>query len=201
MTAVHDSVAPHGVLSGEAGGSAEAAPGHRPLILAATILASAMAFIDGTIVSIALPAIQGQLRRRVRRAPMGGQRLHADAWQPDPDRRRAGRPARPPQHLPRRYRRLHDRLARLRRGAEYRRADCCARRAGRRRGAARAAEVLPSYPPVSQNRCAAAPSAHGLPPRRSLRRSGRRSVASSSTRSPGAPPSGSTCLSPPSRSG
>jgi hypothetical protein len=33
----------------------------RPYVLAATIVASAMAFIDGTVVSIALPAIQTAL--------------------------------------------------------------------------------------------------------------------------------------------
>jgi MFS family permease len=34
----------------------------RPFVLAATILASAMAFIDGSIVTIALPSIQSDLR-------------------------------------------------------------------------------------------------------------------------------------------
>ena len=34
---------------------------HRPLVLATTILASAMAFIDGTVVTIALPALQRDL--------------------------------------------------------------------------------------------------------------------------------------------
>jgi hypothetical protein len=32
----------------------------RPFVLAATILASAMAFIDGVVVNIALPAIQAE---------------------------------------------------------------------------------------------------------------------------------------------
>ena len=36
-------------------------PKARPLVLAATILASAMAFIDATVVAIALPAVQGDL--------------------------------------------------------------------------------------------------------------------------------------------
>ncbi|MCG8447127.1 MAG: hypothetical protein MI753_15600, partial [Hyphomicrobiales bacterium] len=35
--------------------------GSRPFVLAATILASAMAFIDGTVVTIALPALQQNL--------------------------------------------------------------------------------------------------------------------------------------------
>src|SRR5437016_802055 len=34
---------------------------HRPLILAATILGSSMAFIDGTVVNVALPALQSAL--------------------------------------------------------------------------------------------------------------------------------------------
>ena len=42
--------------------SAPCAKGVRPYLLAATILASAMAFIDGTIVTIALPAIQHDLQ-------------------------------------------------------------------------------------------------------------------------------------------
>ena len=33
----------------------------RPYILAATILASAMGFIDGSVVTIALPSIEGDL--------------------------------------------------------------------------------------------------------------------------------------------
>jgi hypothetical protein len=37
------------------------APEARPFVLAATIVASSMAFIDGTVVSIALPAIQTAL--------------------------------------------------------------------------------------------------------------------------------------------
>ena len=56
---------PPATLSGRLGspwrkrrGSAGAA---RPYVLAATILASAMAFIDGTVVNIALPAIQRDL--------------------------------------------------------------------------------------------------------------------------------------------
>ncbi|MGD8710445.1 MAG: MFS transporter, partial [Ectothiorhodospiraceae bacterium] len=36
-------------------------PGHRPFALAATILGSSMAFIDGTTVQVALPSIQSNL--------------------------------------------------------------------------------------------------------------------------------------------
>src|ERR1700747_1946656 len=41
------------------------APTSRPCILAATILASSMAFIDGTIVNVALPALQSSLHATV----------------------------------------------------------------------------------------------------------------------------------------
>jgi len=37
----------------------ECAPDARPWVLAATILGSSMAFIDGSVVSVALPAMQG----------------------------------------------------------------------------------------------------------------------------------------------
>ena len=43
--------------AGEAG-DAYCAPAARPYVLAATILASSIAFLDGTIVNIALPTIQ-----------------------------------------------------------------------------------------------------------------------------------------------
>ena len=62
---------------------AEAAPARRPLILAATILASAMSFIDGSVVMIALPAIQ-RILAPGSSAPMGRERLYADARRPDP---------------------------------------------------------------------------------------------------------------------
>ena len=38
----------------------------RPWVLAATILGSSMAFIDGAVVNVALPAIQAMSRRRSR---------------------------------------------------------------------------------------------------------------------------------------
>src|SRR3954470_5408597 len=40
---------------------AEQAAAHGPWILAATILGSSMAFIDGTVVNVALPAMQAAL--------------------------------------------------------------------------------------------------------------------------------------------
>jgi EmrB/QacA subfamily drug resistance transporter len=42
------------------------APESRPWVLAATILGSSMAFIDGSVVSVALPALQGDLGTSVR---------------------------------------------------------------------------------------------------------------------------------------
>ena len=59
---VHRPLCPDG--SGALGAKDAAAPcagAARPYVLAATILASAMAFIDGTVVNIALPAIQRDL--------------------------------------------------------------------------------------------------------------------------------------------
>src|SRR6201981_3455175 len=47
----------------EAGGLCEAAS--RKWVLAATILASSMAFIDGTVVNVALPALQSSLHATV----------------------------------------------------------------------------------------------------------------------------------------
>jgi len=49
--------------AGEAGGLCEAAS--RKWVLAATILASSMAFIDGTVVNVALPALQSSLHATV----------------------------------------------------------------------------------------------------------------------------------------
>src|SRR5579864_8071934 len=49
--------------AGEAGGVCEAAS--RKWVLAATILASSMAFIDGTVVNVALPALQSSLHATV----------------------------------------------------------------------------------------------------------------------------------------
>src|ERR1700729_933869 len=43
-------------------GETSCAPGSRPWILVATILGSSMAFIDGTVVNVALPALQSSFR-------------------------------------------------------------------------------------------------------------------------------------------
>jgi EmrB/QacA subfamily drug resistance transporter len=57
LAAIHGAHALQGrdALTIDGAGAVEA---HRPIVLAATILASSMAFIDGTIVTIALPAVQ-----------------------------------------------------------------------------------------------------------------------------------------------
>ena len=58
---VHRPLCPDGRTVIDAECSEPCAERSRPYVLAATILASAMAFIDGSIVSIALPAIQSDL--------------------------------------------------------------------------------------------------------------------------------------------
>jgi EmrB/QacA subfamily drug resistance transporter len=52
---------PDGLSSGEPREGARCATAARPWVLAATILASAMAFIDGSVVNIALPVLQRDL--------------------------------------------------------------------------------------------------------------------------------------------
>jgi EmrB/QacA subfamily drug resistance transporter len=63
MTAlgVHRPLCPSGRAALGADSETPCAPGSRPYVLGATILASAMAFIDGSIVTIALPALQADL--------------------------------------------------------------------------------------------------------------------------------------------
>ncbi len=65
-------------------------------VLPVTILGSSMPFIDGSVVNVAIPAIGKDLGADLRNHSMGRERLHADARQPDPDRRRGGRPVWPP---------------------------------------------------------------------------------------------------------
>jgi EmrB/QacA subfamily drug resistance transporter len=63
MTAlgVHAPLCPDGRAALDAASETPCAPRARPYVLAATIVASAMAFIDGSIVTIALPALQEDL--------------------------------------------------------------------------------------------------------------------------------------------
>ncbi|MGH9381309.1 MAG: MFS transporter [Thermoanaerobaculia bacterium] len=60
-SALHRPLCPEGRAAAEGAASAVCAEAARPYVLAATILASAMAFIDGSVVTIALPAIQDEL--------------------------------------------------------------------------------------------------------------------------------------------
>ena len=59
---LHRPLAPAG-RAGRAGpaGAVPCAEASRPWVLAATILASAMAFIDGSVVTIALPVLQAEM--------------------------------------------------------------------------------------------------------------------------------------------
>lgn len=57
----HRPLAPEGTAARIPGEAPGCPPASRPFVLAATIVASSMAFIDGTVVNIALPAIQGSL--------------------------------------------------------------------------------------------------------------------------------------------
>jgi EmrB/QacA subfamily drug resistance transporter len=61
MTVLHGPLCPDGRAASNASPGAACEPAARPYVLAATILASAMAFIDGSVVTIALPAVQADL--------------------------------------------------------------------------------------------------------------------------------------------
>ena len=54
----HRPFAPEGTAARLPGDTAGCPPASRPFVLVATIVGSSMAFIDGTVVNIALPAIQ-----------------------------------------------------------------------------------------------------------------------------------------------
>jgi EmrB/QacA subfamily drug resistance transporter len=54
-----------GITIGSTSNKAQCTPNARPWILAATILASSMAFIDGTVVNVALPSLQSSLHATV----------------------------------------------------------------------------------------------------------------------------------------
>ena len=61
MTVTHRPLCPEGRAALGDGGENPCVESARPFVLAATILASAMAFIDSSVVTIALPAIQSDL--------------------------------------------------------------------------------------------------------------------------------------------
>ena len=65
------------------------------LTLIACILGTAVVFLDGTVVNVALPAIRDDLDTRPRRAAVGRRGLPADARLAAARRRLARRPARP----------------------------------------------------------------------------------------------------------
>ena len=67
--------------------------------LAVLALAQFMVILDVTIVNVALPDIQCDLRLLHRRPAMGDQRLHAALRRLPAARRQSGRPARPPPDL------------------------------------------------------------------------------------------------------
>src|ERR1700684_3430395 len=54
-----------GIAIGSISNDAQSSVNARPWILAATILASSMAFIDGTVVNVALPSLQSSLHATV----------------------------------------------------------------------------------------------------------------------------------------
>ena len=60
MTATHRPYSARGTSARELPCDAPCPPQDRPYVLAATVTASAMAFIDGTVVHVALPAIQAE---------------------------------------------------------------------------------------------------------------------------------------------
>ena len=101
-----------------------------------TIAGSGMAFLDCTVVNVALPADRRGPERLDQRAAVDPERLPADARVADPARRVPRRPARAAAGLPGRGRPLHARLAALRGRADGRVADRRPAGPGGRRGAA-----------------------------------------------------------------
>ena len=105
----------------------------RRLTLIATILGSSIAILDSSVVSVALPSIQREPRRRPCGPAVGQQRLPTHAWLPDPARRIARRHLRRAADLRARRRRFRCRLAAVRAGADDRPAGRVSRSARRRR--------------------------------------------------------------------
>ncbi len=111
------------------------APSAAPWVLAATILASSMAFIDGTVVNVALPALQRD-RRHPRRCPVGDRGLCVVPRGAASRRRVGGRSFRAPPSVPARCGRIRRRIPRMRTRQRRARAHPCPRSAGYRRRAA-----------------------------------------------------------------
>ena len=106
------------------------------LTLLAAILGSGIATIDGTIVNVALPAIEDDLGGGLQAQQWVVERLPADARLADPDRRLARRHLRRAARVRARRRRVRRALGRVRGGADDRGADRGARAPGRGRRAA-----------------------------------------------------------------
>jgi EmrB/QacA subfamily drug resistance transporter len=68
MVGITRTACDEGVIRGRAHGGGACARDAKPWVLAATILGSSMAFIDGSVVSVALPAIQADLDTSMRGA-------------------------------------------------------------------------------------------------------------------------------------
>ena len=174
-------------------GAVPCAAASRPWVLAATILASAMAFIDGSVVTIALPVLQREL----------GAGLAALQWvvngytlflgRAAPRRRRGGRPLRAAAGVPGRHRASSRWPRRLRAGAGIGRLIAARAVQGDRRGDDGAAEPrhhlgrLPARDPRPGDRHLG----RGGVDHHRARAGGRR--ASWSTASAGGRRSGSTC--------
>ena len=105
-------------------------------VLGVAVLGSGMAFLDGTVVNVALPDIGRDLDASTSSLQWVLNGYLLDARVADPARRVARRPLRPPAGVRRRGRRVHGRLAALRDRAQRRDAGRGAVGAGRRRRAA-----------------------------------------------------------------
>ena len=97
-----------------------------PWILAATILGSSMVFIDGTVVNVALPALQSALRADPGGRSMGGGILRSVPGYAAPHWRVFRGPVRPPQDLRGRSSTLLRSLGLVRTRAQHPAAYCCA---------------------------------------------------------------------------
>ena len=97
------------ILSTRAAGNCAASA--KPWVLVATILASSIAYIDESVVNVALPAMETDLATSVSGDSVAGQCLHALSFGASADRGRRRRSFRPPPHIRRRHRGLRRRFA------------------------------------------------------------------------------------------
>ena len=141
--------------------------------LAVVCAAFFMTVLDVSIVNVALPSIGKALNFSRDEPPVGHHRLRDHLRRLPAARRPRGRPARTAARLPRRRRRLHDRLVLLRPRLVGGRADRRARRAGPRRGDHLAGRALDHHDDVRGGRRAQQGARH-LGRDRRLGRRGRR---------------------------